>query len=136
VAVNGVVTASLVPERGVRRRHPEDDLQRQVMAFLDVALPAEAVAFAVPNGGKRHAREAARMKGLGVKAGVPDLCVVYRGRAAFLELKAKRGVMSPAQKAMQKRLIYAGADVCLCKSVAEVEASLLEAAIPLRARLS
>jgi hypothetical protein len=94
------------------------------------------VAFAVPNGGKRHAREAARMKGLGVKAGVPDLCVVYRGRAAFLELKAKRGVMSPAQKAMQKRLIYAGADVCLCKSVAEVEASLLEAAIPLRARLS
>ena len=134
--MSGVVTASLLPERGVRRRHDEDTLQRSVMQFLHVALPDGAVAFAIPNGGKRSAREAARMKGLGVTAGIPDLCVVYRGRAAFLELKAKRGVMSPAQKAMQKRLIYAGADVCLCKSVAEVEASLLEAEIPLRARLS
>jgi len=132
----GVVTASLVPERGVRRRHPEDDLQRQVMAFLDVALPAEAVAFAIPNGGKRHVREAARMKGLGVKAGISDICVIHRGRAAFIELKSATGRMSPAQREMARKLIYCGAAVCMCRSVEEVEASLLEACVPLKARLS
>jgi len=133
----GMYDASLLAEPApVVRRHLEDDLQKATMAFLDVALPADAVAFAIPNGGKRHAREAARMSGLGLRAGVPDLCVVHRGRAVFIELKAKRGVVSAAQREMQRRLIYAGAAVCLCRSVAEVEASLLEAAVHLRARVA
>jgi len=51
-------------------------------------------------------------------------------------LKAPHGRMSPAQREMARKLIYCGAAVCMCRSVAEVEASLLEAAIPLRARLS
>jgi hypothetical protein len=129
--------ASLLPAASpLVRRHEEDDLQRAVMRFLDVALPADAVAFAIPNGGKRHAREAARMKGLGVRAGVPDLCVVAAGRPILIELKTKHGVVSAAQREMQRRLIYAGAAVCLCRSVAEVEASLLEAAVHLRARVA
>jgi hypothetical protein len=91
------------------------------------------MAFAIPNGGKRHAREASRLKGLGVRAGIPDIAVVFRGRAAFIELKAARGVMSPEQRAMTRKLIYCGAAVCVCRSVAAVEAALLEACIPLRA---
>lgn len=62
-------------------RHPEDDLQRAVVQYLDVALPADAVAYAVPNGGKRSRTEAARLKGLGVRAGVPDLAIVWRAAA-------------------------------------------------------
>jgi hypothetical protein len=61
------------------------------------------------------------------------LAVIRRGRAIFIELKAKRGVFSTAQRAMDRRLIYAGADVCLCRSVPEVEAALRQVGVPLRA---
>lgn len=116
-----------------KRSHPEDDLQRDVCKYLDVALPPDATYFSIPNGGKRHRREAARMSGLGLRPGVPDLCVIFRGRSFFIELKAKRGVMSAGQKEMQRKLLYCGAAVCMCRSGPEVEAQLRECCIPLRA---
>ena len=130
-----IATATLLPERAPRR-HLEDDLQRAVMQFLDWALGARGVAYAIPNGGKRHAREAARMKGLGVKPGVPDIGICFEGRSLFVELKAPRGVMSDAQKDMTRRLHYAGGVVMLCRSVEDVEAQLREACIPLRGRVA
>ena len=130
-----VVTSSLLPEPPARQ-HPEDDLQRAVMRFLDLALGPEGVAYAIPNGGKRHAREAARMKGLGVRSGIPDIGICYRGRALFVELKAPRGVVSAAQREMAKRLHFAGAAVMLCRSVEDVERSLREACIPLQATVA
>jgi hypothetical protein len=133
--MSGVVTASLLPDK-VRRRHDEEDFQRAAWALMTVALPPDAVAFAVPNGGLRSKKAAARLQGMGVVAGIPDLCVVHRGRAVFVELKAKHGTFSAAQRAMERRLIYAGADVCLCRSVPEVEAALRAAGIPLRASVS
>jgi hypothetical protein len=108
-----VVTASLWEKQRPPRRHVHDDLQRAVMQFLDHALGARGVAYAIPNGGKRHAREAARMKGLGVKPGVPDIgIVVDGGRALFVELKAGRDVMSDAQKDMCRRLTYRAPLLC------------------------
>jgi len=126
--------AEAVPR--VVRKRDEETLQRSVMEFLRLALPADGVAFAIPNGGMRSPREAARMKGMGVTAGVADLLVVFRGRAIFIELKAKAGVMSAAQKEMTRRLVYCGAAVCLCRSVEEVEQSLREACVPLRASVA
>ena len=115
------------------RRHEEDDLQRDVFRFLDLALPPEdGVAYAIPNGGKRSKKEAARMKGLGVRAGMPDIGICYRGRALYVELKAPRGVMSAAQKDMARRLTYCGAPVLLVRSVPELEALLREACVRLR----
>jgi hypothetical protein len=116
-----------------RRQHLEDDLQRQICQFLAVALPPDATYFHIPNGGLRSKRQAARLKGLGVMAGISDLCVIYRGRAFFLELKSARGVMSAAQKEMARKLNYCGAAVMLCRSVDEVEQQLRESCIPLRA---
>ena len=130
-----IVTASLLPAPAARR-HDEDDLQRDVCRFLDVALPTGSMYFAVPNGGRRHAREAARMKGLGLRAGIPDLEVIHRGRALFIELKAKRGVMSQAQRDMLRLLGFCGCPVMLCRSVPEVEAALRDAGMPLRASVS
>lgn len=55
--------------------------------------------FAIPNGGKRSKVEAAIMKGLGVRAGVPDICVLCRdGTVVFLELKSAKGTTTAAQK--------------------------------------
>ena len=47
--------------------------------------------FAIPNGGKRDAAEAAHMKRQGVRAGVPDLCIpLARGGYHGLVIELKR----------------------------------------------
>lgn len=56
--------------------------------------------FHVPNGGSRHAAEAARMKKIGVEPGVPDLCIPTMAGgygALFLEVKSKNGKPTPKQ---------------------------------------
>jgi predicted RecB family endonuclease len=42
---------------------------------------------------------AGRLKAEGVMPGVADIVIVWQGRAIAIELKAKRGSQSPAQKA-------------------------------------
>jgi hypothetical protein len=66
-------------------------------------------ACAIPNGGKRSAREAALMKAEGVTAGAPDwVLFVPRGPYAGLALEFKRpgdgGRLSTAQIAFHDRL--------------------------------
>ena len=118
------------------RRHDEEDFQRDVCKFLPLALPVDAVFFAIPNGGLRSKKTAARLSGQGVRAGVPDLCICWRGRAYFLELKTTSGRMSVDQRNMARVLNYCGCPVMLCRSLPEVEAQLREATIPLRATVT
>lgn len=55
-------------------------------------FPELQLLFHVPNGGKRNTTEAARFKAMGVKAGVPDLCLpVARGGFAGLYIEMKYG---------------------------------------------
>jgi hypothetical protein len=116
------------------RKHDEDDLQRQIWEFLGFALPANAMAFHVPNGGMRSKRWAARMVGLGLVAGIPDIAVIWNGRAAFVELKAGRGVVSAAQKLTMQRLFYCGAHIAVCRRLEDVETFLRQIGVPLRAK--
>lgn len=67
-----------------------------------------------PNGGKRDAREGAKFKAQGVLAGFPDLflfvpVVPYSG--LFIELKAKKGIVSDSQKVIMSRLAMRGYSV-------------------------
>lgn len=119
------------------RLHPtEEQIQRAVTQWLDAALPDDAVFFAVPNGGARHPAVAAKLKATGTRRGVPDLSVVWRGRAIFIELKAKGGSLSPDQKAMHQRLTLAGAVVLpIARSVDEVAEFLLTLGMPLKGRV-
>ena len=128
----GVVTASLLPERGVRRRHDEASLLHATMGFLSWALPDDAVANHSPGEGKRSKAAQVALRRSGYRAGWPDIEVIWRGKVYFIELKTKSGVMSPAQREMTRKLIYCGAPVMLCRSLPEVEASLREACVPLR----
>ncbi len=90
------------------RAREEDGIQKTVADTLD----ALGVLWChVPNGGKRSPIEAAIMKGLGVKPGVPDImifdpppiaevchaCGNTKERGTFIELKSKDGVLSPDQ---------------------------------------
>ena len=117
-----------------RRRHPEDDLQKAVKKFLDIALPPDAIFHHSPNGGWRVKREAAKFKEMGVKAGWPDITIIWNGgRSWFIELKIDRNTPSLAQLACHTALRLAGSKVEVCKSLDEVEVQLRDWGIPLAA---
>ena len=103
--------------------------------FLDTALPADACWFHIPNS-PRNKVAGAKLKKMGMKAGMPDICIHYRGETLYVELKAPKGRLSPAQKAMQMQLARAGVRVMTeCRSVEALEA-YLEQFMPLKARLA
>jgi len=134
--IGGVVTSSVIGRQIVRRRHDHDDLQAAVMEYLTWALPHDAVAHHSPNEGKRSLRAQRELKRGGTKKGWPDIEIIWRGKPVFIELKTRGDYLSAAQKELTKRLIYCGADVMACRSIAEVEASLREIGLPLRASVS
>ena len=116
-------------------RRPEEALHRAVAAFLDVALPEGAAWTTVEPGGYRTKAEAGIAKARGVKAGWPDVLVIFRGRAIFFELKGPKGRLSAAQTAAHERLRLAGAVVYTVRSLDEL-AAVLGQLVPLRARVA
>jgi len=84
-----------------RRRTPEADLQRAVVVALRFALPKTSIihhcANEVTEPGPRGAKRQAILVGMGVHPGFADLMVLCDGRVLFLELKAPKGQLSPAQ---------------------------------------
>lgn len=80
-------------------RVSEDDVQ---IAVVDALRVAGELVIHVPNGGKRSRSEGARLKRLGVLAGVPDLLVFsvpagLEARGVALEVKSPGGRPSKAQ---------------------------------------
>lgn len=121
---------------GRQRKHDEDDLQGAVVEYLRWALPVDALHWAVPNGGKRHRREAARMVRLGVRAGIPDLHLAYKGRLYCIELKTPAGRLNEAQKQTIPKLVKCGVPVEVCTSLVEVVDALDRWGIPRTASLT
>lgn len=111
----------------------EARLHEQVFAYLSWALAFGALAFHVPMGGSRDAREARNLKKLGSRAGIPDLVIISKGRAYFIELKAETGRLSASQKSMFPLIEFAGCPVGVCRSLEEVIAFLNTHMVPLRA---
>ncbi len=92
-----------------RRASPESLIQRAVFQHLRQRGAPNIFFFHVANGGYRRPIEASIMKGLGVRAGVPDVFAVKNGRAYALELKAAGGRLSEAQERALIELRAAGA---------------------------
>lgn len=91
-----------------KMKHAEDAEQEAVFEWANWAKwNGEKISqylFAIPNGGKRNVREAARMKKQGVKAGVSDmfLPIPKKGFSGlWIELKAKNG-----NKPSEKQIIW------------------------------
>ena len=118
---------------------PEDALQAAVIETL--RLSTDLQVFAVPNGGKRNAREAARLKKQGVLSGVSDLVVIWPpAKTAFIELKAP-GRISPKRPLAcleQPQLDWyeycakAGHFVTVCDSLEGVLTFLRDCGAPVR----
>lgn len=119
----------------MRPKLTEAQLHRQVAAFLDVALPASAVWTTFPAGGGGKVR-GAKLKACGLRAGWPDLQVIYAGRFIAIELKAKTGTTSQEQDDCHRQISRAGGEVFLCRSLRDVELSLQCVNVPLRATLN
>ena len=88
----------------------EHDVQKAICKYLDIR---KVCYWAVPNGGSRSKREAGRLKAEGVKAGVPDLTIVYDGMYYGLEVKkpatkTPKGYLSKQQKSMIKKIEASG----------------------------
>jgi hypothetical protein len=80
--------------------------------------------FHVPNGSHRKPVEPAILKGLGVRAGVPDVIAVKDGRTYALEIKRLGGRLTAAQNAAHAALRAAGATVVTSYSLDEAIAQL------------
>ena len=115
-----------------RRAHPEDDFHKTVAQFLDHALPEDSWWTTIPAGGGGKVR-GALMKAKGYRAGSPDIEIIWRGQAYFIELKVGRKTPSDNQRACHADLLTAGAYVVVSRRIEEVEGTLRGWGFPLRA---
>jgi len=112
----------------------EDALQKMIVRFLKITAP-DLVFYHPANGGFRNVREAAKLKAMGVKAGVADLAVVLPDlRAAFIELKTATGRVNANQAEFQSTCDRLGIPYAVCRSVDDVAATLKGWGVNLRAR--
>ena len=81
----------------------------------------------IPNGGKRSAIEGKHLKEMGVKAGVPDLCLPvpnakYHG--LYIEMKVGKNTTSDSQEWWIEHLRKQGYKVAICYGWEEAAAEL------------
>jgi hypothetical protein len=113
----------------------EAQLHKSVTEFLRLALPANVAMHHSPNEGKRGWQAQQALKDTGVRAGWPDIEIIHKGRAIFIELKPPKGKLTAKQIDCQYDLKMAGACVVTLNSL-EAVADFLEMAVgPLRAKV-
>jgi len=92
--------------------HPEHDLQVACVRWFDLQYPKyKHQLFAIPNCGRRSAREGARLTAEGVRAGGLDLFLAQpkfethlQQAGLFIELKAGKNGLTVAQKTFKDTL--------------------------------
>jgi hypothetical protein len=96
--------------------------QAALMREIELTLPEVAeLIYHVPNGGHRHKATAAKLKGQGVKAGIPDLVLsMARGGyfGLYIEFKAtppNDAPVSASQHACIRRLSEQGYLAIVCR---------------------
>ena len=98
-------------------------------ALMEKRYPALRWLFHIPNGEKRDRITAAKLKAMGVKAGVPDLCLpvpVGRYHGLYIELKIGKGRPSDRQREWIAHLCEAGYAVNICYGFKEAAKVILD----------
>lgn len=124
-------------------KHLEDEHQKALFKWAELQrVPGAGMLrdymFAVPNGGYRKPQEAARLKGLGVTKGVPDVfCMLSRHGRPFLPIEMKKPLdafdnlgdalraISPEQMEWLDRLRSLGTPGYVCYGWDEARALLM-----------
>ena len=111
----------------------EAQLHATVAQYLDWALMPPALYTTFPAGwGVLTKSTAGRLRGAGLKQGIPDILVWFNGFTLGIELKSYTGRLTPVQSAMHEKLRAAGVRVVVCNSLMEVIDALEMFSIPLR----
>ena len=93
----------MVPTVKYKAELPEDIEQRMVFDWAEVMetrYPCLSLMYHVPNEGKRSKATGAKLRRMGLRPGVSDICLpVARGgfHGLYIELKAVGGKPTPAQ---------------------------------------
>lgn len=116
----------------MKRRSPEESLQRAVADYLDTVLPQGYKWFHPPNGGGRSKAEAGALRAQGVKRGVPDVIIVGDGKLYAVELKVGKNTISTEQMEWLDHFRENGFEAGVAKSVDDVRAFLKGAGIEIR----
>ncbi len=115
-----------------RRAHPESDAQRAFIRRVHLdARTKHVLLTAVPMGGKRNAREAARLKLEGALAGCPDLLCFEPARddlvvGLAIEMKIGKNKPTPAQAYWHEELRRCRWRVEVCHSAEEAWVALCD----------
>lgn len=109
-------------------------LQRSCAAFLSKALPSDAYWTSIDIGRSTSAAQGNLRKLRGVKAGIPDVLIVWRGITVWCELKVD-AALSPAQQTTRDMLRANGHHWYLCRSPEDIEGACRGSEIQLRATL-
>ena len=115
--------------------NPEYKLQCHVADYLDVTLnPTMTHWTSIENsnhtGGVAGAIKQMKDKRKGVKAGTPDIIIMYEGKVLWIELKAGKNPLTDKQVEFHRLLKQAGLDVEIVRSIAELEATIRKYRIP------
>lgn len=107
-----------------KRKNPEEQIQCAVVDHLRYRAYPDVVWFHVPNGGKRNIATAARLKRMGVRAGVSDILAFRCGEMFALELKAPKGRPTETQLEFLSNWREAGGHGVVAEGVGEAIAVL------------
>lgn len=103
----------------------EGQLHRALVQQIAVRVLPNVFWAHIPNGEKRSAITGALLKAMGVRRGVPDLFFIQDGKVYFLELKTRKGRLSPDQVALHAALRNAGAIVAIAYGLDAAIAQLI-----------
>lgn len=103
---------------------PEQAIHRAVVNHLAWRALPDVFFFHPANGGRRSKIEAAIFKGLGVKAGVPDLIIIHRSLIFGLEIKSACGRLGTSQRNCLDAMADAGAHVAVVHGLDEALTTL------------
>jgi hypothetical protein len=109
-------------------KYEESNTQIESVYWFKLAYPKKII-FHIPNGGYRNAIEGARFKREGVLKGMIDLCIPEPNKSfhgLYVELKAKKGKLSPEQKDLIAKLMERGYCVQTCHSFDEFKETVDE----------
>lgn len=113
-------------------RKSEDTEQMAVVSWAHwnvQTYPELKWLYHCPNGGSRNQLEAAKLKQMGVKAGVSDLCLPYpKGIycGLYIEMKYGNNRVQDTQREFLSDMAAAGHYVCICYSAADAVGVLEE----------
>lgn len=113
----------LLPQKRIGPFKPyegsEDNFQKSVARYLD----AKGVLwFHCPNGGSRNVSEAAKLKSMGVKPGIPDVLILEPRKNWYgmaIELKVGKNKPTEHQEKMQRLFISKNWYCLVCYSLDE-----------------